>query len=235
MIRLVLAFERRGAQVLSQIPEEVARLPRMEMPLLGSNIVGLEALRSMFAPLQRADTAPSELVHCHKTSLAWLILSMNSADPSTGSSWSWARVASERRRWQPLSRCRWQSVGYRSSENDGPSTAHLGNAPVRSGRTARQLHRSKRRSETLSERTLEAAGHDISREARPAGGRIEVALLRGGCRVSGVLAHGHGSEEGVRGHRHRPTGHTLLLLDTAGAYHRQMTQQHDGPGRSAHR
>ena len=28
-----------------------------------------------------------------------------------------------------------------------------------------------------------------------------------------------------------PTGHTLLLLDTAGSYHRQLKQQETGPGR----
>ena len=94
---LAAAFERRGAEALLHVPEEVASLPRAEILLIGSNIVGLAALRSLFSPLQRADAgAFGAGGHCHKTSLAWPILSMSSADPTTGWSWSWARAASEK-------------------------------------------------------------------------------------------------------------------------------------------
>ena len=47
---LALAVERRAVRALSQIPAELAGLPRTEVPLLGWNVVGIEALRSMFDP-----------------------------------------------------------------------------------------------------------------------------------------------------------------------------------------
>ena len=56
---LAVAVERRGVEALSHSPEELASLPRAEIPLIGSNIVGLDALRSLFTPLQRADFGPS--------------------------------------------------------------------------------------------------------------------------------------------------------------------------------
>ncbi len=71
--RLAAAFERRGAEALSQIPEDLARLPRTEIPLLGSNIVGLDALRSMFAPRSEQMSPLLNQLNCDKTSLAWLI------------------------------------------------------------------------------------------------------------------------------------------------------------------
>jgi arsenite/tail-anchored protein-transporting ATPase len=41
------------------IPEEVASLQRAEIPLIGANIVGLDALRSLFRQLQQANAGPS--------------------------------------------------------------------------------------------------------------------------------------------------------------------------------
>ena len=51
---LAVAFERRGTAALSCVPDEIASLPRAEIPLLGTNIVGLDTLRSMFTPQQTA-------------------------------------------------------------------------------------------------------------------------------------------------------------------------------------
>ena len=60
---LAVAFERRGTQALSQMPPELARLPRMEIALLGRNIVGLEALRMLFSSTERIDvTAPESAI-----------------------------------------------------------------------------------------------------------------------------------------------------------------------------
>ena len=56
---LATAFERRQARALAQIPEELAGLPRADVPLLGINIVGFDALRSLFARPQRADASPA--------------------------------------------------------------------------------------------------------------------------------------------------------------------------------
>ena len=53
---LALAFERRQLEALSNIPETLSSLPRAEVPLIGSNIVGLDALRSLF-------TTPPEAIH----------------------------------------------------------------------------------------------------------------------------------------------------------------------------
>ena len=80
---LALAIERCGVEALSHISEEVASLPRAEIPLRGSNIVGLDELKSMFTPLQRVNSgSPCRWIY-HRTSLISLILSTNSADLTT--------------------------------------------------------------------------------------------------------------------------------------------------------
>jgi arsenite-transporting ATPase len=45
---LALAFERRQLEALSNIPQALSSLPRAEVPLIGSNIVGLDTLKSLF-------------------------------------------------------------------------------------------------------------------------------------------------------------------------------------------
>jgi arsenite-transporting ATPase len=47
---LALAFERRTADAVLGIPSDLAALPRIEVPLHGWNVMGLDALRRFFAP-----------------------------------------------------------------------------------------------------------------------------------------------------------------------------------------
>ncbi len=57
---LAVAFERRGTEALSRMPAELRDLPRKEVPLRVRNIVGLDALRSLFAPSESTAPAASD-------------------------------------------------------------------------------------------------------------------------------------------------------------------------------
>ena len=70
---LAVAFEHRGTQALSQMPPELARLPRTEIALLGRNIVGLEALRMLLPPREPQRWPHPKQPSCRQTSPAWPI------------------------------------------------------------------------------------------------------------------------------------------------------------------
>ena len=217
---LAAAVERRGAEALSHIPEELASLPRAEIPLIGSNIVGLDALRSLFTPLQRADAGPSGPVALPQgiSRFADLVDELSRSDHGlvmvmgkggVGKTTVAAAVAvSLAKRGMPVhltttdpAQHIWETL---QSEVAGLRVSYID---------------PKHEVQQYRERMLELARATLSAEKLGAlRGRVEVALLRGSRRVSGLLTHRHGCKEGVGGRRYRanrsyapPVGHRRRL------------------------
>ena len=224
---LAAAFERRGAEALLRIPEEVASLPRAEIPLIGSNIVGLHALRSLFSPPERAEAGPPPRVTLPQdiSRLADLVDDLSQSDHGlvmvmgkggVGKTTVAAAVAvSLAKRGMPVhltttdpAQHIWETL---QSEVPGLRVSYID--------PKREVRQYRERMLELARATLSADKLALFEEELQSPCYEEVAVFQAFSRI-------------VMGARRElvvldtaPTGHTLLLLDTAGSYHRQVTQQ----------
>ena len=227
---LAVAFEHRGTQALSQMPPELARLPRTEIALLGRNIVGLEALRMLFSSSGRTEMSVPEaaIIPPDISSLSELIdelgrsghgLVMVMGKGGVGKTTVAAAVAvALAKRGLPVHLTTTDPAQH-IRETLQSEVAGLRVSYIDPKQEVRQYRA----------RTLEAARPTLSAE--------KLALLeeelKSPCYEE--VAVFQAFSRAVIGARKElvvidtaPTGHTLLLLDTAGAYHRQLTQQAAG-------
>ena len=224
---LAAAFERRGAEALLHIPEEVASLPRAEIPLIGSNIVGLDALRSLFSPLQQADAGPSGPVALPQdiSCLADLVDELSRSDHGlimvmgkggVGKTTVAAAVAvSLAKRGMPVhltttdpAQHIWETL---QSEVAGLRVSYID--PKHEVRQYREDMLESARA-TLSVEKLALFEEELKSPCYE-----EIAVFKAFSRIV------TGARKELVVMDTAPTGHTLLLLDTAGTYHRQLTQQ----------
>lgn len=230
---LAVAVERRGVEELSHSPEELASLPRAEIPLIGSNIVGLNALRSLLTPLQRMDAGPSEPVAMPQdiSCLADVVdelsrsehgLVMVMGKGGVGKTTVAAAVAvSLAKRGMPVhltttdpAQHIWETL---QSEVAGLRVSYID--PKQEVRQYRERMLESARA-SLSAEKLALFEEELKSPCYE-----EVAVFQAFSRV--VIA----ARKELVVVDTAPTGHTLLLLDTAGAYHRQLMQTAVGPGR----
>ena len=223
---LAAAFERRGAQALAKMPPELSPLPRSDIPLRGGNIVGLEALRSF---LSTTEALPPEataavalppglmdlraLVDDLATTGHGLVMVMGKG--GVGKTTIAAAVAVALAQGGNAVNLTTTDPAQHLVETLPESVPNLKVSHIDPKEEVRQYRA----------RTVEAAKSTKSPE--------QLALLReeleSPCyeEVAVFLAF---SRAVMSGRKEltvidtAPTGHTLLLLDTAGAYHRQLTQ-----------
>ena len=231
---LAVSFERRGAEALAHIPDEVASLPRAEISMIGSNIVGLAALRSLFAPLQRANAGPSGPVSLPQdiSCLADLVDELSRSDHGlimvmgkggVGKTTVAAAVAvSLAKRGLPVhltttdpAQHIWETLRF---EVTGLRVSYID--------PKQEVVQYQQRMLGSARRSLSAEKLALFEEELKSPCYEEVAVFQAFSRI--VM----GARKELVVVDTAPTGHTLLLLDTAGAYHRQLTQQAaGGPGR----
>lgn len=230
---LAAAFERRGAEALSHIPGEVASLPRAEIPLIASNIVGLDALRSLFSPVQQTNAGASGSVALPQdiSCLADLVDELSRSDHGlvmvmgkggVGKTTVAAAVAvSLAKRGMPVhltttdpAQHIWETL---QSELVGLRVSYID--PKHEVRRYRE-HMLESARATLSAEKIALFAEELKSPCYE-----EVAVFHAFSRI--VM----GARKELVVVDTAPTGHTLLLLDTAGAYHRQLTQQMAGAGR----
>ena len=231
---LAAAFERRGAEALLHVPEEVASLQRAEIPLVGGNIVGLEVLRSLFTPLRRLDAGTSEPVALPQdiACLADVVDELRRSDHGlimvmgkggVGKTTIAAAVAvSLAKRGMPVhltttdpAQHIWDTL---QSKVTGLRVSYID--PKQEARQYRKRMLESART-TLATEKLALFEEELKSPCYE-----EVAVFQAFSRI--VM----GARKELVVIDTAPTGHTLLLLDTAAAYHRQLTQQTAlGPGR----
>ena len=224
---LALAFERRQLEALSNIPQALSSLPRAEVPLIGSNIVGLDALKSLFmTPRPQAIDTGTITPPPGVSSLADLIDELSSSKQGlvmvmgkggVGKTTVAAALAvSLAKRGVPVHLTTTDPAQHiretLQSEVAGLRVSYID--PKQESRDYRQ-------------RTLEAAQTTLSpeklallEEELKSPCYDEVAVFQAFARL--VLV---GARKELVIVDTAPTGHTLLLLDTTGAYHRQVMQQ----------
>lgn len=234
---LALAVERRAAQALSQLPQSLSELPRTEIPLLGWNVVGIEALRSMFSPLDQSRFTQSDLapVDVEAATLGDLIdelaqskhgLVMVMGKGGVGKTTVAAAIA-----------IALAKRGFPVHLTTTDPAQHI-RETLQSELAGLRVSYIDPKQEVLSyrQRTLDAARPTLSteklqllEEELKSPCYEEVAVFQAFSRIVMIGAR---SEFVVIDTA--PTGHTMLLLDTAGAYHRQVAQEINPGGTRIH-
>lgn len=231
---VAIALERYQEGAIRNMPARLSRLPRDEYPLLGFDMVGLDALRALFdthRPVP-ADVAKSSVRSAELPPLSTLVdefasgkkgLVMVMGKGGVGKTTIAAAVAIGLVE-------RGHSVHLTTTD----PAAHLsfvvdGNMP---GLTVDRIDPSAE-TQRYIEKIMSTRGRDLDdherallREDLESPCTEEVAVFHAFSRIVAEARDAFVIVDTA------PTGHTLLLLDATGAYHRQMTaQMADVPGR----
>lgn len=232
---VAVALERDQDEALAAIPASLAKLPRDEIPLLGFDIVGLTALRALLSPSNeppavstKPDAEPvnlpglERLVDDIAQGQRGLIMIMGKG--GVGKTTIAAAIA--------VGLAKRGHAVHLSTTDPAAHVAFVVDGAML-GLTVDRID-PRIETERYVAKILASRGHDLDEQgkallledlASPC--TEEVAVFHAFSRVVAEARSAFVVLDTA------PTGHTLLLLDATGAYHRQMTSQlvPSGPGR----
>ena len=223
---LAAAFERRGTAALSHMPPELADLPRSEIPLYGRNIVGLEALRMFLsgAAHREPETITQPLLPAGLMDLHALVqdigaggngLVMVMGKGGVGKTTVAAALAVALAESGNPVHLTTTDPAQHLVETLPESVPNLTVSHIDPKEEVRQY---RARALDAAAVTKSPEQLDLLREELQSPCYEEVAVFQAFARAV------RSGRKGITVIDTAPTGHTLLLLDTAGAYHRQLTQ-----------
>ncbi len=229
---LAAAIVRREAEALASLPPQLATLPVDRVPLMPFNLVGLPALKALLDPAAGGPDAPEEPgAHPDLPGLAALVdeiaadghgLVMLMGKGGVGKTTLAAAVAVELAR-------RGLAVHLTTSD----PAAHLAETLEGGGLDALTVSRIDPQAETERYRAhvLETKGRDLD----PQGRALLEEDLRSPCTEEIAVFQAFSRIIREAGKKFvvmdtAPTGHTLLLLDATGAYHREMARHMEKSG-----
>jgi arsenite/tail-anchored protein-transporting ATPase len=222
---IATAMERRGSAAMQAMPERLRVLPRDLLDLRAHNIVGIEALRTFLSDIPTVTLAPTRAPNTPvplPPSLMSLVveiaeqeggLIMVMGKGGVGKTTVAAALASEL-----------AARGHRVHLSTTDPAAHLAQTLGDStdGLTVSRIDPAAE-TERYIDRALATKGKQLDDEGR----RLLLEDLRSPCTEE--VAVFHAFSRIVNQARREfvvldtaPTGHTLLLLDTAGSYHREV-------------
>lgn len=230
---LALALEERARAVLAQLPPRLLALPRTEVPLLPHNLVGLEAIRVLSRPTEtmvvRPHSRPPAAVDRDLPSLGELIdeiaaaghgLVMVMGKGGVGKTSVAAALAVEL-----------ASRGLPVHLSTTDPAAHLSDS-LAAEVDGLHVSRIDPEAETRAyqESVLATTGQNLDAEGRA----LLIEDLRSPCTEEVAVFHAFSrivnqARRGVVVLDTAPTGHTLLLLDSTGAYHREVLRTSNLP------
>ena len=229
------ALERDQDEALAAMPASLAKLPRDEIPLLGFDLVGLTALRALLSPSNPSPPAAGEpeaepvdlpgldrLVDEIAQSKRGLIMVMGKG--GVGKTTIAAAIAvGLAKRGHAVHLSTTDPAAHVAFVVDGAMpglTVDRIDPAVETERYVAKILAS--RSGELDEQGIALLREDLASPCTE-----EVAVFHAFSRIVVEARAAFVVLDTA------PTGHTLLLLDATGAYHRQMTRQLDpsGPGR----
>jgi len=222
---LAEAMERRAEEALDMMPNELAELPRDTVPLKGYNLVGLDALRSLVsgeepsAPTNGTEQPPEidlPTVHGLVDGFAddghGLIMVMGKG--GVGKTTIAASVAVDlARRGEEVLLTTTDPAAHVTDAVGADALPNLEVSAIDPDEAARQYR----------ERVLKTKGKDMDPEER----ELLEEDLRSPCTQEVAVFRAFAREIGKAQRQFvvmdtAPTGHTLLLLDTTGSYHREV-------------
>jgi len=229
---VALAFERRGHEALAHIPKALARLPRLELPLLPFALIGIPSLRAMLRP----ESAPALVAHketsfSKKKPLELSALVAELARPGRGVIMTMGKGGVGKTTLAAaiavdLAR-RGHKVHLTTTDPAAHVAAAIGARAVKGLSVGRIYPAAETRAYTrevlaTAGRGLDKKGLSLLKEELSSPCTEEIAVFRAFARV---VERGR---EGFVVIDTAPTGHTLLLLDAAQAYHREVSRSMGG-------
>jgi len=228
---LAAAIVAREQAALRALPETLGSLPRDTVPMMPFNLVGLQALRDLLAPTATMHHAATPLPALEARSLTDLVdeieadghgLVMLMGKGGVGKTTLAAAIA------VGLAR-RGHAVHLTTSDPAAHLAATL-DGSVESLKVSRidpHAETARYREHVLATKgkSLDAQGRALLEEDLRSPCTEEIAVFRA---FSSILREAHKSFVVMDT---APTGHTLLLLDATGAYHRDMVRQLGPSGR----
>ena len=220
---IALALESRSAEALAEMPDGLARLPRHEIPLRTWAPLGIERLRALFAAGPPIDVAApidagcvpaaplSELIDACEAAGRGVIMTMGKG--GVGKTTVAAAIAVELgRRGHPVHLTTTDPAAHVLA-TIGPSVSGL-----RVTRIDPAAETSAYAAEVMaaSGAGLDERGRELLAEDLRSPCTEEIAVFRAFARTVGEASRGFVVIDTA------PTGHTLLLLDAAQAYHREV-------------
>ena len=222
---VALAMEKRGAEAIATLPARLQKLPQMEVALRGFNIVGLEALQNLFADHPAvAETTPA-VINAEEERLPRLSslideiaaaghgLVMVMGKGGVGKTTIAAALATE-----------FAARGLPVHLTTTDPAAHLSFA-LGDKVTSLKVSRIDPAAETeaYKQQVIKRTGKDLD----AAGLALLEEDLRSPCTEEVAVFHAFsrivsGAKREIVVMDTAPTGHTLLLLDATGAYHREV-------------
>jgi arsenite/tail-anchored protein-transporting ATPase len=226
------ALERRGLAALAALPPGLAALPRLDVPLLPFGLVGIPALRAMFdrdrlvvggavavdGPLPPIETGSFDAL-VDRIARAGHGVVMTMGKGGVGKTTIAARIAAAiaRRGFRVVLTTTDPAAHVEDAARDRPPSMSVTRIdPVRA--TARYT------AEVLAMAapTLDAAGRRLLEEDLRSPCTEEIAVFR---ELAETVAQGDDRFVVIDT---APTGHTILLLDAAEAYHREVARKPSG-------
>jgi arsenite-transporting ATPase len=230
---VAVAFERRGIEALERIPEGLRPLPRFEVPLKGSRLVGIDDLRRLFedAPVEHVKPGPatappdlpplSALIDELVGSGHGLVMVMGKGGVGKTTIAAAIAVALAKR-----------GIPVHLSTTD--PAAHVVSTLASDVETI-HVTRIDPAVETkvYTDKVMQRKGRDLDDEGRA----LLQEDLKSPCTEEVAVFHAFSKvvAEANRGMvvlDTAPTGHTLLLLDATGSYHRDVMRGLATDGRS---
>ena len=222
---LAAAMQERAAEALDAVPDEIAELPRDTVPLKGHNLVGLPALRALLddsSPAASAGTGETppqihlptvrDLVDGFAGDGKGLIMVMGKG--GVGKTTIAAAVAVDlARRGEDVLLTTTDPAAHIADAVGEESLPNLEVRAIDPDAAAEQYR----------EQVLRTKGKDLAAEER----ELLEEDLRSPCTQEVAVFRAFAREIGTARRQFvvmdtAPTGHTLLLLDTTGSYHREV-------------
>lgn len=231
---IALALERRSAEALAEMPEGLARLPRYEIALRTWAPLGIERLRALFASTPPGDAAaPADAGTVPAAPLAALVdaceaagrgVIMTMGKGGVGKTTVAAAIAAElARRGHPVHLTTTDPAAHLLATIGSPGRSESG-LRVTSIDPAAEIRAYTAEVMATSGAGLDERGRDLLAEDLRSPCTEEIAVFRAFARIVGEATRGFVVIDTA------PTGHTLLLLDAAQAYHREVERtQGDAP------